>query len=130
MDERGRFLTVASTYFLLLSTLIHSTLDKRLLHYRAGWSWWVYKFQRACLCQPSLRPPLKGSIVFCLTLRACVIHSCRESDLHSRQPHSRLRRKGSGKRTDWTKRVLRAGHSTSWIINLSYYIFYSCFFYS
>lgn len=40
---------------------------------------------------PSLRPPLKGNIVFCLTVRACVIHSCREGDLHSRQPRSRLR---------------------------------------
>lgn len=47
----------------------------------------------------SLKPPLKGNIVFCLTVHACVIHSCREGDLHSRQPRSRLRHGHSGKRT-------------------------------
>ena len=71
---------------------------------------------------PSLRPPLKGSIIFCLPLRACVIHSCRESDLHSRQPRSRLWcSMQSGKRTGWTKRVLGPADVSVSIITLSYY---------
>ena len=73
---------------------------------------------------PGLRPPLKGNIVFCLTVRACVIHRCREGDLHSRQPRSRLRHRHSGKRTGWAKRVLGAGHGSSSIISLSYYTLY------
>lgn len=40
---------------------------------------------------PASNLPLKGNIVFCLTVHACVIHRCREGDLHSGQPHSRLR---------------------------------------
>lgn len=43
------------------------------------------------LASSSLKPPLKGNIVFCLTVHACVIHRCREGDLHSGQPRSGLR---------------------------------------
>ena len=74
---------------------------------------------------PSLRPPLKGNIVFCLTVRACVIHSCREGDLHSRQPHSRLRHGYSGKGTGWANRGLGAGYGSFLIITLSHYSLYT-----